>query len=65
MKIATDTLRRFVAIPEDPHEVRELLDDLGLEVKRAQTDNGICALTLELLANRGDHHCYVGLAREI
>ncbi len=65
MKIAAAILERFVALPADcrarPRGLRDLLDDLGVEVKRQEGDR----LTLELLANRGDHHCYEGVAREI
>ena len=63
MKINAETLRRYIDIPEDGRELRNLLDDIGVEVKRHDESNG--KFTLELLANRGDHHCYVGLAREI
>ncbi|MCK6520143.1 phenylalanine--tRNA ligase subunit beta [Myxococcota bacterium] len=62
MKISVDVLRRYTALPETLRQVRLLLDDLGLEVKRLSPDG---QLTLELLANRGDHHCYEGVAREI
>ncbi len=68
MKIAQNVLRRFVDVPADPRQLRMLLDDLGLEVKRfdpgASGPQG-ATYTLELLANRGDHHGYHGLAREI
>ena len=63
MKINADTLRRFIEIPEDGRATRMLLDDIGIEVKRHDTSTN--KFTLELLANRGDHHCYVGIAREI
>ena len=63
MKINADTLRRYIDIPEDGRALRNLLDDIGIEVKRHDIASG--AFTLELLANRGDHHCYIGLAREI
>jgi len=63
MKISAEILKRFIKLPESGRAIRELLDDIGIEVKRhdPETDK----FTLELLANRGDHHCYVGLAREI
>ena len=61
MKVAIDVLRNFTPLPDDNQIIRLLLDDIGIEVKRR---DGM-SLTLELLANRGDHHCYVGLAREI
>jgi phenylalanyl-tRNA synthetase beta chain len=66
MKIALSVLRRFVDLPEPFPEVRRWMDRVGLEVKRATPDaphGG--GFTLELLANRGDHHCYDGLAREL
>ncbi|MFT4626574.1 MAG: phenylalanyl-tRNA synthetase beta chain [Myxococcota bacterium] len=62
MKIGTDVLRRFVDLPRDEHDIRDLLDDVGVEVKRAPGDG---QLTVELLANRGDHYCYEGIAVEI
>lgn len=65
MRITAAVLRRFVEIPDDTATLRRLLDDLGLEVKRAEGQGSDAAFTLELLANRGDHHAYAGLAREI
>ncbi len=65
MKLATDTLARFVDLPPDANDVRHLLDDIGIEVKRIAIEDGVGQMTLELLANRGDHHAYVGIAREI
>lgn len=66
MKISANVLRRFCpGTPAEPKAVRKLLDDLGIEVKRLELHGGDARLTLELLANRGDHHCYAGVAREI
>jgi phenylalanyl-tRNA synthetase beta chain len=65
MRIARDVLERFTPLPTDNRELRLLLDDLGLEVKRVEDVEGPLTFTLELLANRGDHHCYEGIAREI
>ncbi|HXK16168.1 MAG TPA: phenylalanine--tRNA ligase subunit beta, partial [Polyangiaceae bacterium] len=48
-----------------PKALRKLLDDLGIEVKRLDVQATDALLTLELLANRGDHHCYAGVAREV
>lgn len=64
MRIAHDVLSRFVDVPADPRELRGLLDDLGLEVKRSEGSVPE-VFTLELLANRGDHHCYEGVATEL
>jgi phenylalanyl-tRNA synthetase beta chain len=66
MKISANVLRRFCAgTPQQPKELRKLLDDLGIEVKRLDVQGSDAHLTLELLANRGDHHCYAGVAREV
>jgi phenylalanyl-tRNA synthetase beta chain len=62
MKISRRVLARFVRLPDSDTDLRNLLDDLGLEVKRA---HGGGNFTLELLANRGDHHCYDGIATEV
>lgn len=65
MKIAASVLSRLTELPADPRALRDLLDDLGLEVKRMDVSGDDARMTLELLANRGDHHGYNGLAREI
>lgn len=65
MKVARDVLERFTVLPTDHRELRLLLDDIGIEVKRVDDTSGPVVFTVELLANRGDHHCYRGLAREI
>ncbi len=66
MKISANVLKRFCAgVPAEPKALRRLLDDLGVEVKRLEVQGSDALLTLELLANRGDHHCYAGVAREI
>jgi phenylalanyl-tRNA synthetase beta chain len=76
----------FAAFPIAPmaRRVRDLLDDIGIEVKRVEIqyasgelihnaymdaelgEDGVSDVyfTLELLANRGDHRCYAGIARE-
>ena len=66
MKISARILERFCAgTPSEPKALRRLLDDVGVEVKRLEMQGSDAVLTLELLANRGDHHCYAGVAREI
>lgn len=66
MKLSANVLRRFCSgVPSDSKALRKLLDDVGVEVKRLEQQPGDALLTLELLANRGDHHCYAGVAREI
>lgn len=79
MRVSLSVLRSFGApLPTELRATRHLFDDLGLEVKRVedtsflleQTATGEkqcfedATLVLELLANRGDHRCYLGLARE-
>jgi phenylalanyl-tRNA synthetase beta chain len=66
MKIGLEVLSRFIRVPRTgPRALRDLLDDLGIEVKRQEESEIGTLFTLELLANRGDHHCYAGIAREI
>jgi len=65
MRVATDVLQRFIQVGSERAALRELLDDTGLEVKRVDNDGVADVFTLELLANRGDHRCYEGIAREL
>ena len=65
MRCSANDLRAFLgALPADDRELRELLDDVGVEVKRVEDEPGGTVFTVELLANRGDHHCLQGVARE-
>lgn len=64
MKILLEHLRTFIDLPERPHAARELLDDVGIEVKTSDTTSLGTVFNVELLANRGDHYCYAGIARE-
>jgi phenylalanyl-tRNA synthetase beta chain len=66
MNISASVLSRFISLQQSGQELRMLLDDVGIEVKRFSTEQQAGDLfTLELLANRGDHHCYLGVAREL
>ena len=66
MNISRHVLQRYIQLPESDRELRALLDDIGIEVKRVnQTETGDSVFGLELLANRGDHYCYAGIARAI
>lgn len=66
MKVLLNTLQDYCAtLPSAKQDIRDLLDDIGIEVKHIiDTPEGQVA-TVELLANRGDHHSYLGIAREI
>ncbi|MFI6178974.1 phenylalanine--tRNA ligase subunit beta [Nonomuraea sp. NPDC051191] len=66
MKFSLAGLRAF--LPELPHDlarVRAALDESGLEVKGVESDGSDSYVTLEFLANRGDHRCYAGVATEL
>jgi phenylalanyl-tRNA synthetase beta chain len=67
MKLHLSLLKKFVDIPlTSVSEIVALLDDLGLEVKAVNNlPNSDVVFTLELLANRADHHGIIGIAREI
>ncbi|MCL1892017.1 MAG: phenylalanine--tRNA ligase subunit beta [Alphaproteobacteria bacterium] len=58
MKFSKKILETFVKLPKN---WQDLMEDVGLEIKSLDGD----IMNLELLANRGDHYCYMGLAREI
>lgn len=72
MKLHVRMLEKLLEIPECPIEgaatsaLRQTLDDVGLEVKGVEVsgDTGV-VFTIETLANRGDHLCALGVAREL
>lgn len=61
MKLNINLLKKFVTVPDDQIQLRQLLDDLGLEVK----DISETIIDIETLAHRGDHLSAIGVAREI
>ena len=65
MNLSLNVLQRHIQLNQTPKELRHLLDDIGIEVKRMEEVGEDIVYGLELLANRGDHHCYLGIAREI
>lgn len=65
MKVLLEHLRSFTDLPARMHDARELLDDVGIEVKTVDTTDQGTVFNVELLANRGDHYCYEGIAREV
>jgi phenylalanyl-tRNA synthetase beta chain len=65
VKILLEHLRTHVEMPESARAARELLDDVGIEVKTVETTEYGTVFNVELLANRGDHYCYEGIAREV
>ena len=65
MNLSLNVLQRHIQLNQSPKELRHLLDDIGIEVKRMEDSGDDIVYGLELLANRGDHHCYLGIAREI
>ena len=65
MNLSLNVLKRHIDIQQTPVELRHLLDDIGIEVKRMEEVEDDIVYGLELLANRGDHHSYVGIARDI
>jgi len=65
VKILLEHLRTHIEMPAATREARELLDDVGIEVKTVDTSEYGTVFNVELLANRGDHYCYEGIAREV
>ena len=65
MKFLLEHLRTHTDLPANSAETRELLDEVGIEVKSLDTSSLGTVVNCELLANRGDHYCYQGVAREV
>jgi len=66
VKFLLEHLRTHIDdLPASPHQVRELLDEVGVEVKTLDATDLGSVVNCELLANRGDHYCYQGVAREL
>ena len=65
MRISREVMERFTGLPASDGELRALLESVGLEVKRMETGPDDTLMDLEILANRGDHYCYAGVAREL
>lgn len=65
MKISLNILKKYIDLPNSLVESKELFEDIGLEVKRIDKEGDDSLVTFELLANRGDHHSYEGVAREV
>ena len=65
MKFLLDHLRTHTDLPASVHDARELLEEVGIEVKTVETTPQGTVFNCELLANRGDHYCYNGVAREV
>jgi phenylalanyl-tRNA synthetase beta chain len=65
VKFLLEHLRTHVDMPVSTHDARELLDEVGIEVKSVDTNEVGTVFNCELLANRGDHYCYEGVAREV
>jgi phenylalanyl-tRNA synthetase beta chain len=65
VRFLLEHLRTHIDMPASAREARELLDDVGIEVKSVETSDAGTVFNCELLANRGDHYCYEGIAREV
>lgn len=65
MKFLLEHLRTYTDLPASHAEARELLDEVGIEVKSLDTTSLGTVVNCELLANRGDHYSYQGVAREV
>jgi phenylalanyl-tRNA synthetase beta chain len=65
VKFLLEHLATYTDLPSHSAEARELLDEVGIEVKSLDTTSLGTVVNCELLANRGDHYCYQGVAREV
>lgn len=66
MKLHLSVLEKLIDLPtKDPSELRALFDDVVSEVKGIDGSGSNTVFTIETLANRGDHVCALGIAREL
>jgi phenylalanyl-tRNA synthetase beta chain len=65
MKLSLHLLEKFIDLPtKNIQELRHIFDDLGLEVENVSEEKGDTIISIETLAQRGDHLSAVGIARE-
>ncbi|MGI6525711.1 MAG: phenylalanine--tRNA ligase subunit beta [Bdellovibrionota bacterium] len=65
MNIKISLLERLIELPtHDAQELRQIFDDLGLEVKGVTGEGSTLEFNIETLAHRGDHLSAIGMARE-
>ncbi|HEX2834630.1 MAG TPA: phenylalanine--tRNA ligase subunit beta [Thermoanaerobaculia bacterium] len=65
MRFLLEHLNTHTEMPSSVHDAREVLDEVGIEVKTVDATAQGTVFNCELLANRGDHYCYNGVAREV
>jgi phenylalanyl-tRNA synthetase beta chain len=65
VRFLLEHLNTHTELPPSVHDARVLLDEVGIEVKTVETTPQGTVFNCELLANRGDHYCYNGVAREV
>ena len=66
MKLHLSQLNRFIDLPtKSLGELRQVLDEMGLEVKNIEGEGSSAIFTIETLANRGDTLSALGIAREL
>lgn len=65
MRFSLDWLRAYVDLPETADEVAELLAQAGLPVDSVERWGADHTLDVDILANRPDCMCHLGLAREL
>jgi phenylalanyl-tRNA synthetase beta chain len=65
VKFSLDWIRSYVDLPEEPARVAELLAEAGLPVDTLERWGADTSLDVDVMANRPDCMCHVGLAREL
>jgi len=63
MKISLNILKQYIKF--DDKLLIDIFSDIGLEIKKIEKIDDDTLITIELLANRGDHRSYLGIAKEI
>ena len=65
MRFSLDWLRAYMELPETADQVAELLAQAGLPVDAVERWGADHTLDVDILANRPDCMCHLGLAREL
>ncbi len=65
MRFSLDWLRAYMELPEPADQVAELLAQAGLPVDAVERWGADHTLDVDILANRPDCMCHLGLAREL
>ncbi|MFQ5669493.1 MAG: phenylalanine--tRNA ligase subunit beta [Acidobacteriota bacterium] len=65
MRFSLDWMRAYVELPEEPQGIAEILGQAGFPVDSLEPWGADVRLDVDVMANRADCMCHLGLAREV